>query len=165
MNEWQKTRFSKLILDTLFNTVQGKRIALLGFAFKKDTGDVRESAAAGVAASLLQERAKVHVFDPKVSRAAMLEEMEYSAGVTAANTKDLDASLVTEPDAYTACAGAHAVAVLTEWDSFKVLDWRRIHASMMKPSFVFDGRNVLDHAALREIGFSVYSIGAPVREA
>jgi UDPglucose 6-dehydrogenase len=106
----------------------------------------------------------VYVYDPKVTRAAMIEEMEVSAGVTAANTKGLDESLVTSRDAYEACNGAHAVAILTEWDAFKTLDWRRIHASMMKPSFIFDGRNVLDHQALRDIGFNVYSIGAPLRE-
>ena len=151
-------------MGRLFGSVHGKRIALLDFAFKKDTGDVRESAAAGVCAALLDERAKLVVFDPKVKRAAMLEEMEASAGVSAATNKDLAETLVTEPDAYAACAGAHAVAVMTEWDAFRGLDWARIAASMMKPAFVFDGRNLLDHAALRELGFSVYSIGSPLRE-
>jgi UDPglucose 6-dehydrogenase len=164
MNEWQKARFSRTLLEHLFNTVQGKRVAVLGFAFKKDTGDVRESAAATVVAALLDERALVAVFDPKVKRAAMLEEMEASAGVTEASAPGLAARLVTEPDAYAACAGAHAVAILTEWDAFAALDWARVFAGMAKPAFVFDGRNVVDHAALRAIGFGVYAIGAPVRE-
>lgn len=165
MNEWQKTRFARTVLESLFNNVQGKRIALLGFAFKKDTGDVRESAAAYVAATLLRERAALHVYDPKVKRTAMLEELDYTCGMNAGNTPGLDAGLVTEPSAYAACAGAHAVLVLTEWDEFKGLDWVRVYGSMAKPAFVFDGRNIIDHTALRAIGFEVYAVGKPVRTA
>jgi UDPglucose 6-dehydrogenase len=161
MNEWQKERFARLILSRLFNSVQGKRIALLGFAFKKDTGDVRESAAAYVAAKLIAERAALVVYDPKVKRAAMLEELEYTCGVTAANTPGLDKMLAAEADPYDACKDAHAVAILTEWDSFKALDWERVYAGMSKPAFLFDGRNILNHAALRGIGFEVYAVGSP----
>ena len=161
MNEWQKERFARLILSRLFNSVQGKRIALLGFAFKKDTGDVRESAAAYVAAKLIEERAALAVYDPKVKRAAMLEELEYTCGVTAANTPGLDRLLGAEADPYAACAGAHAVVVLTEWDAFKALDWARIYAAMSKPAFLFDGRNILNHAGLRALGFEVYAVGSP----
>jgi len=162
MNDWQMARFSRIILDTLFNSVQGKRIALLGFAFKKDTGDVRESAAAYVAKQLIGERALVRVYDPKVKRVAMLEELDYTCGVNAGNTPELERLLGTAECAYSACAGAHAVAVLTEWDAFKALDWQRIYQGMSKPAFLFDGRNILDARALRAIGFQVYSIGKPL---
>ena len=66
-----------------------------------------------------------------------------------------------EQDPYAAATGAHAIAVLTEWDLYRDLDWKRIYEGMEKPAFVFDGRNILDHAALRAIGFNVYPIGMP----
>ena len=163
MNEYQKDRFTRIILETLFNSVQGKRIALLGFAFKKDTGDVRESAAAYVAQKLMGEKAILSVWDPKVKRLSALEELEYTCGVTKANT-DLDKLFLTAEDPYSACAGAHAVAIMTEWDSFKTLDWPRIYAGMSKPAFIFDGRNILNADSLRSFGFEVYSIGKPIVE-
>ena len=69
--------------------------------------------------------------------------------------------IVTEASAYAAAAGAHAIAVLTEWDEFKTLDYQKIYDSMAKPAFLFDGRNICDHDALRKIGFDVYAIGKP----
>jgi UDPglucose 6-dehydrogenase len=162
INDWQMQRFSRTMLDSLFNSVQGKRIALLGFAFKKDTGDVRESAAAYVAKALLQEKAQLQIYDPKVKRVAMLEELDYTCGMNAANTPDLERLLACAEDPYAACKGAHAVAVLTEWDAFKTLDWARIFEGMSKPAFLFDGRNILNAAAVRAIGFHFYAIGKPL---
>jgi UDPglucose 6-dehydrogenase len=69
------------------------------------------------------------------------------------------ARLAKAADAYEACKDAHAIAVLTEWDEFKTLDWERIYRDMKKPAFVFDGRLILDRQKLSEIGFNVYSIG------
>jgi UDPglucose 6-dehydrogenase len=162
MNDFQKGRFAAGVVERLFHTVTGKKLALLGFAFKKDTGDVRESAAAYVAKALLAERAELHVFDPKVKRASMLEELAYSCGVTGETVPDLESLLTTAPDPYEACRAAHAAVVLTEWDQFRALDWARIYNSMQQPAFVFDGRNILDHGALRRLGFEVYAVGKPV---
>ena len=147
MNEWQESRFVRTMVASMFNTMAGKRIALFGFAFKANTGDTRESPALAVATDLLAERAHVVVTDPK----ALDNAREDLAGV--------DGNLVFERDPYAAAAGAHAVAVLTEWDIYRTLDYRRIFDSMIKPAFIFDGRNILDHQALHAIGFNVYSIG------
>jgi len=147
MNEWQESRFVRNMVASMFNTMAGKRIALFGFAFKANTGDTRESPALAVATDLLAERAHVVVTDPK----ALDNAREDLAGV--------DGNLVFERDPYAAAAGAHAVAVLTEWDIYRTLDYRRIFDSMIKPAFIFDGRNILDHQALHAIGFNVYSIG------
>ena len=147
MNEWQESRFVRNMVASMFNTMAGKRIALFGFAFKANTGDTRESPALAVATDLLAERAHVVVTDPK----ALENAREDLAGV--------DGNLVFERDPYAAAAGAHAVAVLTEWDIYRTLDYRRIFNSMIKPAFIFDGRNILDHQALHAIGFNVYSIG------
>lgn len=152
MNDWQKSRFAHQIVKTLFNTVSGKRIAVLGFAFKKDTNDTRESAAISVVRDLLEEGANVVVYDPKVPAD------EIRRDVLGAATND---RLLIAESAEEAAAGAHALAVVTEWDAFKTLDFEKIHAGMHKPAFVFDGRNILPAAALRAIGFRLFSIGKP----
>jgi UDPglucose 6-dehydrogenase len=161
MNDYQKKRFSEKMVSSMFNTVTGKKIAVLGYAFKKDTGDVRETPSMFVVRDLVLEQAKIHVFDPQVSREDMWMEMDYTCNMTEATHPGLEAAVTTAPDAYAACDGAHAVAVLTEWDEFKDLDFERIYKSMAKPAFVFDGRNILDHAGLREMGFEVHAIGKP----
>lgn len=151
MNDWQKSRFANRIVKSLFNTVAGKRIAVLGFAFKKDTNDTRESAAISVCRDLLAEMAEVVVYDPKVPadqiRTDVLGEGNTNERLTVADS------------ALAATEGAHAVAILTEWDQFKELDYQAIFDSMPKPAFLFDGRNILDHDALRGIGFTVSAIG------
>ena len=98
---------------------------------------------------------------PKVTRDAFLWELEYTNGVTAANTPLLDKLFHVDADPYAAAEGADAVCILTEWDAFKSLDWGRVFGAMRKPAFVFDGRNILDHAALRALGFEVYAVGKP----
>jgi UDPglucose 6-dehydrogenase len=153
MNDWQKRRFAARIVKELFNTVADKKIAVLGFAFKKDTNDTRESAAINVCRDLLAEHANVCVYDPKVPadeiRADVLGRGQTNPRLTVAAS------------AYEACAGAHAIAVVTEWDEFKGLDYRRILDGMPKPAFVFDGRNILDLAALTKLGFRTFGIGKP----
>ena len=150
MNDWQKHRFSAKIVDDLFSTVTGKHIAVLGFAFKKDTNDTRETAAIAVCRDLLKEGAKVVVYDPRVPEAQIRSEVLGS---------EKDSNLVVVKSAIEACQGAHGVAVLTEWDEFKTLDFKKIQADMQKPAFVFDGRNILPHAQLKALGFRVFAIG------
>jgi len=161
MNDYQKKRFSEKMVSKMFNTVTGKKIAILGFAFKKDTGDVRETPAMFVVRDLLQEQANIHIYDPEVTREDMFVEMNYTCKVNTDTYPNMEKSIVTAPDAYSACEGAHCLATLTEWDEFKTLDFEKIYASMSKPAFVFDGRSILDHDKLREIGFEVYAVGKP----
>jgi len=152
MNDWQKTRFSATIVKTLYNTVANKRIAVLGFAFKKDTNDTRESAAIQVCRDLLTEGAQVILHDPKVSPDQIHADL--FGPESPAHPR-----LSVAPSAMEACTGAHAIAVVTEWDEFKSLDFDAIYASMPKPAFLFDGRNILDLPKLRAIGFRAYGIG------
>jgi len=161
MNDFQKKRFSEKIVSSMFNTITGKKIAILGYAFKADTGDVRETPSQFVVRDLLQEQAKIHIYDPQVTREEMWSEMNYTCHINHDNTPGLDESITTSPDAYSACEGAHAVCTLTEWDEFKTLDYQKIYEKMAKPAFIFDGRHILDHAALRKIGFEVHAIGKP----
>jgi UDPglucose 6-dehydrogenase len=158
INDWQKSRFVKRMVDTMFNTVSGKRIAILGFAFKKDTNDTRASAAIDVCRGLLAENAKLTISDPKVPAETIWMDLEHATGRT---QEELARQVTYEPDVYKATEDAHAIAVMTEWGHFGGLDFTRVHAQMQKPAFVFDGRDVLPHDRLREIGFEVYAIGKP----
>lgn len=156
MNDHQKKRFALNIVRNLYNTVSGKKIAFLGWAFKKDTNDTRESAAIYVADELLNEQAEIKVYDPKVGEAQIYGDLDYlETRKSEANAKGV--SVFTDP--YEACKDAHAIAVLTEWDEFKEYDWQRIYDNMLKPAKIFDGRNLLDAEKLRSIGFKVQSIG------
>ena len=157
MNDHQKRRFAKNIIKTLYNTVSGKKIAFLGWAFKKDTNDTRESAAIYVADDLLSEQAAIAVFDPKVGEEQIQFDLNYlESRSEEANRKGVQVTST----AYEACKDAHAIAVLTEWDEFKNYDWQKIYDNMLKPAFVFDGRNILNKEELEKIGFIYQGIGS-----
>ena len=147
LNDYQATRFVRNMLDVMFNTVAGKRIAVLGFAFKADTGDTRESPACAVCKQLLNERATLAIYDPKA--------LENAKADLAGTPGDIE--YCSSP--YEAVEKAHAVVVLTDWKEFKELDYNRIFKSMQQPAFIFDGRNFLPHGELFDIGFNVYPIG------
>lgn len=149
LNDWQQDRFVGTVLQSMFNTVAGKRIALLGFAFKADTGDTRESPAIRVARLLAEERANVVVCDPQALDNARMD------------LADLGDAAVFEPDPYAATRDADAVMILTDWTCFRELDYARVYAAMRQPAFLFDGRNCVDHAALHKLGFNVHAIGKP----
>jgi UDPglucose 6-dehydrogenase len=156
LNDYQKRRFAQNIIASLFNTVSGKKIAMLGWAFKKDTNDTRETASMYVADILMEDRAEIHVYDPRVSHEQMFADVDHlNTRPDSENRKLLHPT--TNP--YEACLNAHAVALMTEWDEFKTYDWQRIYDGMMKPAFIFDGRNILDHKLLSEVGFKVKAIG------
>jgi UDPglucose 6-dehydrogenase len=155
MNDWQKSRFSQNIVHTLFNTVSGKKIGVLGFAFKKDTNDTRESAAIYVVRDLLMENARVSIYDPKVPEKTILADLAY-VGVP---ENILRSHLQFASDPISALDQAHAMVVLTEWDEFRDLDFATIYQNMLKPAFAFDGRNILPRQHLENLGFSLYCIG------
>ncbi|KQB41526.1 UDP-glucose 6-dehydrogenase [Flavobacterium aquidurense] len=157
MNDHQKRRFSNKIVQTLYNTVADKKITFLGWAFKKDTNDTRESAAIYVADDLINEQAKISVYDPKVSRSKMLSDLDYLETRT---VEENSKALTIFDNAYEACKGSHAIAVLTEWDEFTTYDWQKIYNSMHKPAFLFDGRNILNAKELESIGFIYKGIGS-----
>lgn len=156
MNDHQKKRFALNIVRTLFNTVSGKKIAFLGWAFKKDTNDTRESAAIYVADYLLNEQAEIVVYDPKVTEEQIYADLDYLGTRTEAENRKL-VTVIKDP--YKGCDKAHAIAILTEWDEFKSYDWQMIYASMLKPAFLFDGRRLLEENEMEVIGFQHYAIG------
>lgn len=147
MNEYQERRFAEKIVSKLFNTISGKRIAVFGFSFKADTGDTRESPAIYISQLLLGEQAHLAIYDPKAIENAKIDlagekgKIEYFS------------------DPYEAVKGAHAIALITDWKEFTTYDYAKIYSLMEKPSFIFDGRNILDHKKLFETGFNVYPLG------
>ena len=149
MNQYQKERFVNRIIRSMFNTVVDKRIAVFGFAFKANTGDTRESPAIEICRQLIAEKAALVISDPE------------AIGNAKKDLSEVDGNIIFEKDPYKAANEAHAITVLTEWDHYKNLDYERIYQSMVKPAFIFDGRNILDHKHLFSIGFNVYSIGRP----
>ncbi len=157
MNDHQKRRFSKNIISTLYNTVSGKKIAFLGWAFKKDTNDTRESAAIYVADDLISEQALVAVYDPQVQETQILSDLNYLESRTEMENKKY---IHVASNPYVAVENSHAIAILTEWDEFKDYDWQKIYDSMLKPAFIFDGRNLLNKEQLENIGFVYQSIGS-----
>lgn len=156
LNDHQKDRFAQKIIQTMYNTVNGKKIAFLGWAFKKDTNDTRESAAIYVANYLLEEEAEIVVYDPKVSAEQIYRDLDHLGTRSPEENRRL-LTVVSEP--YGALAGAHAVAILTEWDEFKQYDWAQVKEEMKKPAFVFDGRKILNRKQLQDLGFQYYAIG------
>jgi UDPglucose 6-dehydrogenase len=147
INEWQTDRFFQRILHELFDTLAGKAIALLGFAFKQDTGDTRDSPAIPLCEKLLGEHAKVRVHDPKALENARID------------LKDMQGDVRFVEDVYETLDGAHAIALVTQWAEYRELDFERIYNKMVKPAFIFDGRNHLEHEKLFEIGFNVFPLG------
>lgn len=156
LNDHQKRRFSDHLISTLYNTVSGKKITLLGWAFKKDTNDTRESASIYVADHLLNEQAEIAVYDPKVSTQQVYADLNY---LNTRNEEENESLVTTYSDPYEAVKDSHAVAIMTEWDEFKTYDWQKIYDSMLKPAFIFDGRNIINKEEVTKIGFTYYAIG------
>ena len=156
MNNHQRSRFAQQIVTSLYGTVAGKKIGFLGWAFKKDTNDTRESAAIYIADKLIEEQAHIQVYDPKVTAVQMHSDLN---GLNSRTESENDKFLDIHNDPYEALEGTHALAVITEWDEFKTYDWQKIYDGMLKPAFIFDGRNILDQAMLESIGFTYKAIG------
>eukprot|EP01028_Stygiella_incarcerata_P000057 TRINITY_DN1009_c0_g2_i1.p1 TRINITY_DN1009_c0_g2~~TRINITY_DN1009_c0_g2_i1.p1 ORF type:complete len:463 (-),score=112.78 TRINITY_DN1009_c0_g2_i1:303-1691(-) len=158
INEWQRHRFARHVVQSMFDSVRGKRIAMFGFAFKKDTSDIRETSAIPIAKLLLMDGARLSIYDPKVLSddifGSLTDALKDSDGI------DVSRSIEHAEDAYSAAKGAHAILILTEWDEFKELDYSKLFDSMEHPSFVFDGRRILKHLPLKDIGFIVHMVGS-----
>ncbi|CAO1620146.1 unnamed protein product [Sympodiomycopsis kandeliae] len=163
MNEFSKSRFAQKVVSTLFNTITGKKVAVLGFSFKKNTGDTRESPAITICRYFKQENAHIDIYDPKVPTSQIYHDLQEpipSGGVV--DIKSIDpsaASVKVSQDAYTACQDSEAIVLLSPWDEFLSLDWNRIYQGMKKPAFIFDGRGMLEVEKLKKIGFKVHTVG------
>ena len=160
MNDYQRRRFVDKIVDKLFQTVTGKRIAIFGFSYKKNTGDTRESSSIYVCKHLLDEEAELVIYDPKVDREQIKLDLTEPSILSDVGRYNKLVNIASDP--YSAVQDAHALVVCTEWDEFVTLDFQKIYDIMLKPAFVFDGRLILDHSKLLKIGFQVEVIGKVV---
>lgn len=161
INDYQRKRFASKIVERLFQTVSGKKIVILGFSYKKNTGDTRESSSIYICKHLLEENAKIVIYDPKVDHDQIRMDLTDPSILPDPAKFDQLVSIATDP--YTAVQGAHALVVCTEWDEFIMLDYQRVYEAMEKPAFVFDGRLILDHDKLIKIGFQVEAVGKVVK--
>lgn len=161
MNEYQKRRFTNRVISALFNTLTGKKIAVFGFAFKKDTGDTRESPAITLVKYFRAERALVSIYDPQVEESQIWMDLP-EPGVTD-DLAACQAVVSIASNAYEAADGADAIVICTEWDEFRdtKLDYEKIYKNMKKPAFIFDGRLILDEKRLKAMGYKVETIGRP----
>ena len=170
MNDYQKTRFVHTVIKSMFNTVSGKKLGVLGFAFKKDTGDTRETPAIDVCKGLMMDKAKIWCYDPQVPADQMVRELSLDKFDWDHPQMRPSSPLMRKDDfnvaesAYEAADGAHGLCVLTEWDEFKTLDFKRIYDSMQKPAFLFDGRNIIDMEAAQAVGFQCWSVGKSLNQ-
>ncbi|MFM8524625.1 MAG: nucleotide sugar dehydrogenase [Cyanobacteriota bacterium] len=146
LNHWQQHRVARLVVQRLFGTVTGKRLAVLGFAFKADTNDTRESPAIRICRDLLEEGALLQIHDPQVAARQMERDLG-ADGWTAASTP------------LEAAEGADAVVVLTEWAAFASLDWSAMATALRHPAWVFDSRGIVNAEAARSAGLKVWRIG------
>ncbi|MCF6176302.1 MAG: nucleotide sugar dehydrogenase [Victivallaceae bacterium] len=151
INDYQGRRFVDNIVNRMFNNIAGKKIAVFGFAFKADTGDTRESPAITICKLLLEENAQLAIHDPQALHNAKLDLADSSGEI----------SYCENPAE--AATDAHAIVILTEWQQFKDYDYRQFYRAMKKPAFIFDGRNILDHQALYELGYNVFPLGQKAR--
>ena len=150
INNWQKKRFADNVVDSFFNTINDKVIAVLGFAFKKDTNDTRKSPAIDICKRLLEERATLNIYDPKVESEKIFQNLE-------SNNQHSRVNICS--NSIETFQNANAILILTEWDEFKQIDFTKAFEVMKKPAWIFDGRNILDHQELKTIGFEVKAIG------
>ncbi|CAF2266760.1 unnamed protein product [Rotaria magnacalcarata] len=156
VNDWQRERFAHMIVQNMFGSVGGKKIAIFGFAFKKDTADTRESSSIYVCRYLIDEGATLHIYDPKVTSERIFLDLSEQTGT---NETELLNHVHIANERYAAAKDSHAIVVCTEWDEFIRLDYELIYSTMQKPSYIFDGRLILDHDQLMSIGFNVFCIG------
>ena len=152
LNNWQQQRIARLVISKLFGTVSGKRIGVLGFAFKADTNDTRESPAIRICRDLLEEGAVLQIVDPKVSESQLARDLGQPAGSG-------DGSWQQVPEVLQAASGADAMLLLTEWQQFAVIDWPAVAAVMRQPAWLFDARAKADGSRARAAGLQVWTVG------
>jgi len=142
VNDARKRLMARKIMQAVGGSVRGKRIALLGLAFKPNTDDMRDAPSISIVASLVGDGATVHAYDP--------ESMEQA--------RPLMPDVIFHDDAYGAIEGAEALAIVTEWDAFRALDLDRVK-TLMKSPIIVDMRNVYRPAEARKRGFAYVSVG------
>ena len=156
MNNWHQHRISKLVVKKLFGTITGKKIGILGFSFKANTNDTRESAAITICKDLIEEGALLYIHDPKVSPEQITNDLCKKENKSMTNnTKNLEGEWCFIKDSKNVFEGADAVVLLTEWDEYSMINWNNVSKSMRKPAWVFDARSIVmpDKISMTDLNF------------
>ena len=158
VNQFQKKRISNLVVEKLFGTVTGKKILLLGFAFKANTNDTRESPAIEISKNLIENGAQLKINDPKVNNKQIEQELAI---------KEFEENPLSygrwnyEKDIYKSAKNADAIIIITEWQEYKGLNWQKLSSLMRKPAWIFDTRKILPKENWAELGINFWQVGTP----
>ena len=163
INDWQQERLSKIIVQKLFGTINGKKLSILGFSFKANTNDTRESPAINICKSLLEEGALLSIFDPVVKQDEIKEHLGDSKSIEK-NNNFTQGMWEYASNIFEAVNNSDGLIVLTEWEEFKNIDLNTIFLKMRKPAWIFDSRNIIDKKLALEIGFNVWNLGVNINE-
>ena len=155
LNNWQKDRISKLIVNSLFGTVAEKKLAVLGFAFKANTNDTRNSPCIKICKDLIEEGAFLSIYDPKVVK----DQIERDLRISNAEEFLDNGNFIRVDSIESAIDGSYAAIILTEWEEFKQAKWDLLFKKMKRPAWIFDTRSMIDVRMAEEIGFNVWQIG------
>ena len=159
INNWGQKRIYEIIVQKLFGNISGKKLAVLGYSFKANTNDTRESPSRSIIQYLLSEEAEVFIHDPKVSESQIDNELnEYLLENKIKNESQRKMWSCTR-DIYEAVAGSDAIIILTEWEIYRSLDWIKISSIMRHPAWVFDARSVVNVDKVKEAGIKLWQIG------
>ena len=157
INDWQKKRISNLIIEKLFGTVSGKKIAILGFSFKANTNDTRESPAISICKELINEGGNLFVYDPKVSHEQIKIDLNLPEARQEQDINEGSWSYATSISE--AIKSSDAIVIITEWEEFKYLNWKEIKSKMRNPSWIFDTRSIINISEAEKYGLKVWSVG------
>ena len=158
INNWQQKRISKIVVNKLFGTVSEKKIAILGFSFKSNTNDTRESPAISICKDLIEEGSNIYIYDPKVTKSQIEKEMDNSDNEKEKKLK-FTGSWQYAFSINEAVENADAIVLLTEWEEFQDLNYKNIFNLMRSPSWIFDTRGILDQLEIESYGFKFWRIG------
>ncbi|KGG33386.1 UDP-glucose dehydrogenase [Prochlorococcus marinus str. SS51] len=158
LNDWQQKRISKIIVEKLFGTISGKKIAVLGFAFKANTNDTRESPAINICRDLLEEGSNLHIYDPRVSQDQIKMDLGHSQIIDSQNLL-FEGKWEFSKSVELAANGADAILVLTDWEEFKTLDWEKLSKIMRSPSWLFDTRSISNAIEAKSFGINIWRLG------
>ncbi len=160
INDWQKDRIYKIIVEKLFGNLANKKLSILGFAFKANTNDTRESPAISICADLINEGAKLVIHDPKVDEESIIGDIKNY--LRNKNLPFYDCGLEFEKDIYNSVEESDAIIILTEWEDYSNLNWQKISRSMRKPGWVFDTRNIIQIEKVKSSGLNIWCLGVGI---
>ena len=154
INDWQQDRIYKTVVNKLYGNISGKRIVILGFAFKADTNDTRNSPSIKISSQLLAEDATLVINDPKVEKQSIIRALNIKN-----DHLENKSNIIFENDINKAIENADAVLIMTDWDIYKKLDWKELQNKMRKPSWIFDTRTIILETNIRETNLNFWQLG------